>query len=151
MNIVWHYLDKKAAAIKALKDYGNMEHIIGYTKENIADVREKAGAPANSVLTGMPKVNIPGLIEGRIASCIDEIDLLKERYRQAVAYMEWFRPAWDALTNEEQLILKEFFVEDISKTEAAANIGDRMKLERAQVYRRKEKALGHLALLLYGK
>jgi UDP-galactopyranose mutase len=35
--------------------------------------------------------------------------------------------------------------------ERTANIGEKLFLERAQVYRRKDKALNHLALLLYGK
>lgn len=90
-------------------------------------------------------------VEERLASCLDEIDVLKERYRRALEYMEWFQPAWDALSEEEQLVLTEFFVNDVSKTEAIANIGDKLFLERAQVYRRKDKALNHLALLLYGK
>ena len=28
MNIVWQYLDKRAAAINALKDYSSMKYII---------------------------------------------------------------------------------------------------------------------------
>ncbi|WP_242965212.1 hypothetical protein [Petroclostridium xylanilyticum] len=55
------------------------------------------------------------------------------------------------MSEEEQFILTEFFVNDVSKTEAVANIGEKLFLERAQVYRRKDKALNHLALLLYGK
>ena len=35
MNIVWHYLDKKMAAINALKDYSNMEYILDHTDEDI--------------------------------------------------------------------------------------------------------------------
>jgi hypothetical protein len=33
------------------------------------------------------------------------------------------------------------FCYDVSKTEAVANIGEKLFLERAQVYRRKDKAL----------
>lgn len=65
--------------------------------------------------------------------------------------MEWFHPAWEALSEEEQFILKEFFVGENSKTEVVCNIGERLFLERAQVYRKKDKALAHLSLLLYGK
>jgi DNA-directed RNA polymerase specialized sigma subunit len=151
MNIVWHYLDKKQAAINVLKDYGNMEYIIENTDEDIAAIHEKIEAPRSSIPSGMPKVYNPKVSEERIVFGTDEIDVLKERYRQAEEYMKWFKPAWEALSSDEQLILTEFFVEYISKTEAAASIGDRLFLERAQVYRRKDKALSHLAVLLYGK
>ncbi|WP_418790930.1 hypothetical protein [Phosphitispora sp. TUW77] len=151
MNIVWQYLDKKLAAINALKDYSNMEYIIEHTDTDIAAIHEKIESPKSSILTGMPKANNPKATEERLASCIDEINVLKERYRQALEYMEWFKPAWGALTEDEQFILTEFFVEDVRKTEAINNIGEKLFLERAQVYRRKDKALNHLALLLYGK
>ena len=36
MNIVWQYLDKRAAAINALKDYSSMKYIIEHTDEDIA-------------------------------------------------------------------------------------------------------------------
>ena len=66
--------------------------------------------------------------------------------------MEWFKPAWDALTAEEQFILSEFFLrDDINKTEAILNIGDHVHLERAQMYRKKDKAVRRLTFLLYGK
>lgn len=151
MNILWHYLDKKLAAINALKDYVNMEYIIDHTDEDIAAIHGKIDSPKSSSPTGMPRVHNNRAAEERLASCIDEIDVMKERYRQALEYMEWFKPAWDALTEYEQIILTEFFVNDVSKTDAVENIGEKLFLERAQVYRRKDKALNHLALLLYGK
>jgi hypothetical protein len=55
MNIVWHYLDKKQAAINVLKDYGNMEYIIENTDEDIAAIHEKIEAPRSSIPSGMPK------------------------------------------------------------------------------------------------
>ena len=35
MNIIWHYLDKRGAAINALKDYSSMQYIIDHTDESI--------------------------------------------------------------------------------------------------------------------
>lgn len=151
MNIVWQYLDKRAAAINALKDYSSMKYIIEHTDEDIANLNEEMTSPASPVLNGMPSNNDPKAGEKRLIACINEIDVLKERYRQALEYMGWFQPAWDALSEDEQLILTEFFINNITKTDAISNIGDKLFLERAQVYRRKEKALNHLALLLYGK
>ena len=42
---------------------------------------------------GMPHAHNPNAAEDRIIDGIEEIDILKERYRQAVEYMEWFKPA----------------------------------------------------------
>ena len=151
MLIAWQYLDKKAAAVEALKDYSSMQYIIEHSDEDIYEVETRMTIPHSAKITGVPGKHNPKSGEERLAACLDEIDVLKERYRRALEYMEWFKPAWEALSEEEQFILTEFFVNDVSKTEAVANIGEKLFLERAQVYRRKDKALNHLALLLYGK
>ena len=150
--IAWTYLDKKGAAIEALKDYSAMEFIINNTEDAENELRERMTSVRSSALTGLPHNPNPKAGEARLAAQIDEIDVLKERYRSAAEYMAWFRPAWDELTEDEQFILNEFFLqEEGSKTDAVLNIGERLYLERAQVYRRKDKALNHLTVLLYGK
>ena len=108
MNIVWQYLDKRAAAINALKDYSSMKYIIEHTDEDIATLNEEMSSPASPVINGMPSTHDPKAGEKRLIACINEIDVLKERYRQALEYMDWFQPAWDALTEDEQYVLKEF-------------------------------------------
>jgi len=150
VNIVWHYLDKKTAAINALRDYGNMEFIIEHTDESIAAIYAKVESPSSSLPTGLPKAYNPKASEDRLAVCIDEIDILKERYRQALEYMEWFKPAWEMLDEASRFILQEFFVRDITKTEAVLNISEKLHIERSWVYKRKEDALRQLTLLLYG-
>jgi hypothetical protein len=150
MNIVWHYLDKKMAAINALKDYSNMEYIIEHTDEDIATIHEKIESPRSSVPTGMPSAHNPKALEDRLVFGIDEIDVLKERYRQALEYMKWFKPAWETLDEDSQFILNEFFVRDITKTEAILNVSEELHIERSWVYKKKEDALRQLTLLLYG-
>ena len=152
MTIAWIYLDKRTAAIDALKDYASMEYIVQTCPDDLSDAREQMTSISPSAPTGMPRQKNPHSGEARLAASIDEIDVLKERYRRALEYMEWFSPAWDALTEDERFILNECFLrEDISKTEAILNVGDWLHVERAQVYRRKDKSLDRLALLLYGK
>jgi hypothetical protein len=152
MTIAWIYLDKRSAAIDALKDYASMEYILANHTDNLEEVRERLISLPSSAPTGMPRSKNPHALEARLAASLDEIDVLKERYRRALEYMEWFQPAWDALTEDEQYILTEFFLrEDINKTEAIGNIGERLFIERTHVYRRKDKAIDHLTLLLYGK
>ena len=151
MLIAWQYLDKKAATINALKDYDSMKYIIEHTDDEIYSIESHMDSPRSALINGMPKVKNPKSFEDNLISRIEEIDVLKERYRQALEYMEWFKPAWDELTKEERILLTEFFLSTSSKTEAVLNLSDKLFLERAQVYRRKDSALNHLALLLYGK
>lgn len=152
MNIVWQYLDKRAAAINALKDYSSMKYIIEHTDEDIATLNEEMSSPASPVINGMPSTHDPKAGEKRLIACINEIDVLKERYRQALEYMNWFQPAWDALTEDEQYVLKEFYLDDEQKQiDAVYNICDHFNIERSSAYNKKNRALQHLALLLYGK
>lgn len=152
MNIVWQYLDKKAAAINALKDYGSMQYIIEHTDEEIAVIHEKMDSPRNPKLTGMPTAHDPKAGENKLITCIDEIDVLKERYRQALEYMDWFQPAWDALSEEERFVLKEFYLNNEHRQiDAVYNICSQFRIERSSAYNKKNRALQHLALLLYGK
>ena len=152
MNIVWQYLDKRAAAINALKDYSSMKYIIEHTDEDIATLNEEMSSTASPVLNGMPSTHDPKAGEKRLIACINEIDVLKERYRQSLEYMDWFQPAWDALTEDEQYVLKEFYLDDEQKQiDAVYNICDRFNIERSSAYNKKNRALQHLALLLYGK
>lgn len=152
MNIVWQYLDKRAAAISALKDYSSMKYIIEHTDEDIATLNEEMSSPVSPVLNGMPSTHDPKAGEKRLIACINEIDVLKERYRQALEYMDWFQPAWDALTEDEQYVLKEFYLDDEQKQiDAVYNICERFNIERSSAYNKKNRALQHLALLLYGK
>ena len=34
MNIIWQYLDKRSAAVNALKDYSSMAYILAHRRRN---------------------------------------------------------------------------------------------------------------------
>ena len=90
--------------------------------------------------------------EERIVEAIDSISVIDERYRCAVDYMNWFLPAWSALNVSEQIILSEFYQHDnVSRSILISNLSSELFLERAQIYRYKDKALERLALLLSGR
>ena len=151
MSIMWKYLDKRAAAIKVLEDYDDMQFIIDNTDEAIKMVHERMSGLSVPVLDGMPRVHNPQAGENRILNGITEIDTLKERYRQAVEYMEWFTPAWGQLTEEEEFILKSFYMGKGQHEKALDAICERFKIERNSAYRKKNRALERLTTLLYGK
>ena len=150
MTIAWIYLDKKAAAVDALKDYASMEYIIQYHQDLMDEARLKLTSLRSSTPSGMPHHPNPQAAESQLASSLDEIDVLKERYRRALEYMEWFRPAWEALTEEEQFVLSEFYLGEEQK-DSVGNICERFQIERSSAYNRKNRALTRLTLLLYGK
>ena len=108
MNIIWQYLDKRSAAVNALKDYSSMAYILAHTDEEIAQVHEDTTTLGSPAFTDMPGGSPnPQSGEMRIIAAIDEIDVLRERYRQAKEYMEWFQPAWDSLSEDERYVLEQ--------------------------------------------
>ena len=153
MNIIWHYLDKRTAAVNALKDYGSMRYIIDHTESEIDTVHDRIYAVGSPALSHASKGSRnPQAHEDRIIAGIDEVDVLKERYRQAVEYMDWFKPAWMALSEDERYVLQTFYWnEDERQTDAVYEICDHFNIERSSAYNKKNRAIQHLALLLYGK
>jgi hypothetical protein len=150
--IAWRYLDKKSAVVDALKDYSSMEYIIQNNPDRETELKESMKSVSAVAYTGLPKANNPKAGEARLAATLDEIDVLKERYRNALEYMDWFQPAWEILSDDEQFILEEFFMqEDTNKTNAVGNICDRFGIERSWAYKKKDSVLTKLSLLLYGK
>ncbi len=152
MSIIWKYLDKRSAAVDALKDYSSMKFIISHTDDEVKIAYEKMGGVSSPQLDGMPRSHTPQAAEDRIVKGIEEIDVLKERYRQAVEYMAWFLPAWNELTEDERYVLETFYGEDNQYGASAIYaICDRFGIERSSAYNRKNRALSHLAILLFGK
>jgi len=152
MSIIWKYLDKKAAAIAALKDYDSMKFIIDNTDTEIKSAHQRMIGLGSPKFDGMPHSKNPHAGEERTTSCIDEIDILKERYRQADEYTKWFVPAWRELTPDERYVLDMFFCKQNDYGDAAPDVvADHYKIERASAYRRKCRAVDKLTVLLFGK
>lgn len=153
MNIIWQYLDKKGAAINALKDYSSMDYIIKHTSDEIAGANVKMEGVGSPSFDGMPKTHNPHSGEDRIINSLMEIDVLKERYRQAMEYMDWFKPAWEELTDDERYVLETFYLtnDELSQTGAVYSICDYYHIERSSAYNKKNRAVQHLAVLLFGK
>ena len=152
MSIMWKYLDKRSATIAALKDYESMQFIIKHTGDEITAERDKMVGVGSSNWDGMPHAHNPNASEDRILNGIEEIDILKERYRQAVEYMEWFQPAWNQLTEEERYVLEAFYGDANSYgSNAVYYIASYFKIEQSSAYKRKNRALDRLTVLLFGK
>lgn len=151
MSIIWKYLDKRSAAIAAIKDYDSMEFIIKNSEKEIERVNEKLTS-AGPKLSEIPSVHNPKAGEERILSVIDQINILQERYQQALEYMAWFKPAWAQLVEQDQYILKTFYSESNGYgCNAVYVIADKLSIEPPTVYKQKNRALSRLVVLLFGK
>lgn len=151
MSIIWKYLDKRSVTAAAIKDRSSMQFIIDHTDEKIREEHMKMSAIGSPKFDGMPHSHNPNAGEERILAGIDEIDVLKERYRQACEYMTWFRPAWNQLSEDEQFVLETYYDDSFTATSAVYEICEHFNIERSSAYNKKNRALEHLQVLLFGK
>ena len=142
MSIMWKYLDKRSATIAAIKDYDAMQFILSSTGDEIKRTYEKMTGIGSPNYDGMPKACNPQAAEDRIIKNIDEIDIIKERYRQAVEYMDWF----------ERYCLEAFYGDSNTYGSSAAYyVAEYLNIEQPTAYKRKNRALDRLTVLLFGK
>ena len=64
--------------------------------------------------------------------------------------MNWFKPVWEQLREEERYVLETFYM-DAEESDAALTISEELNIERSSAYNKKNRALDHLTMLLYGK
>ena len=115
--IALKYINKNAATVAALRDYHNMRFIINNTPGEIKHLYEKMSTPGTPQLSRTPTARNPQARADQLAAQFDQLDILRERYRQAIEYMAWFEPAWSSLTDTEQHILSEYYLGDNQKSE----------------------------------
>lgn len=151
MHISWSFLDKRNATKEAVRAYNSMKFIVSHTVDDIKEVRQRMGGATSPILDGLPHNHNPQNRENGLLAGIDEIDLLKERYRQAVEYMDWFRPAWEQLNDDERYVLDVFYMNGEEDSGGINTIMKQYKIEKSSAYNRKNRSLNHLAMLLYGK
>ena len=151
MGVIEKYLDKRSGTIQAIKDYSSMQFILDHTDEKIRDAYDRMASVSSPQLDGMPKAHNPQAAEDRIIKGISDIDILRERYRQAREYMAWFEPAWQDLSEDERFVLDTFYSDCDDATSAVYLICDHFHIERSSAYNKKNRALQHLSVLLFGK
>ncbi len=152
MSVYWTYLDKTAATVKALKDFSKMQYVIDHTDDEIRQVEARMAGVSSPKIDGMPRNPNPQAGEERMVKGIEEIDVLKERFRLAKEYMDWFLPAWNALSEDDRFVLDAFYSDGNEYGCGAADlVADHFCIERASAYRRKSRALDNLVTMLYGR
>ena len=148
MHIGWSFLDKHRAAVAAIEARNGMKFIIEHTPEDVQRVRERMSSASAPVYSDMPHTHDPKSGENRMLAGIDELDVLQNRYLQAVEYFEWFDPAWARLSDDDKYVLKMFFVD--SGPDTVDEIAEHFCIERTSVYSKRRRAIDRLATLLYG-
>jgi len=71
------------------------------------------------------------------------------RIKEIDAYLDWFEPAWCALSEEKRLILKEFYMMGNLKSGAGVRLQFKVNYSDRQIYRIKESALSELSISLF--
>jgi hypothetical protein len=148
--IALKYINKNAATVAAIRDYENMRFIINNTPQEIKDVYEQMASPRGPKLTGLPSARNPQAGADKLAAQIDKLDILRERYSQAIEYMAWFEPAWSSMTDTEQHILSEFYMGDNQKSGATYRLMSELSYSERKIEQMRSDALKHLRILLFG-
>jgi hypothetical protein len=148
--IALKYIDKSSAAIAAIRDYRAMCVIIDSTPEEMRDIYEGMASPVAARITGMPKAKEPQAGQRAVDAAIDSLDVLRARYMEAAEYMRWFEPAWAALTEDERLILSEFYMSGNQRSGAAYRLMGILNYSESHIERLRSKALSALRQMLYG-
>lgn len=129
-----------------------MVFILSHTDEEIKNTREQMNGISGPKFDGLPKAHNPQATEERIVNGVNEIDVLKERYRQAAEYMEWFKPAWEQLSEEERYVLEAFYSKDNAYGSGTIyTLAEHFHIDRNAAYKKKNRALDRLTVLLFGK
>lgn len=149
--IAWKYLNKPSATVAALQDYSTMREIINITPQETKALYDRMTSVGGRPLTGIPTSWNPQAGEDRLIKSLDTLDVIQERYRQAVEYMSWFEPAWATLTDTEQVVLREFYMGDNLRSGAAIRLQERLNFSERQVHRIRAQALKRMSHLLFGK
>ncbi len=67
-------------------------------------------------------------------------------------YMDWFKPAWEQLSDDDRYCLETFYVDgNTYGSSAAYYIAEYLHVEQPTAYKRKNRALDRLTVLLFGK
>lgn len=79
------------------------------------------------------------------------IELDSFRLKRVNDYLNWFEPPWNALSEEQRMILTEFYMNDNLKSGAGVRLQFKCNYSERQLYRIKGDALLELSKYLFGK
>jgi hypothetical protein len=155
-NEGWLAMTDSAEALKpvretidALRRYKEMSALYENTLLMAREIELSLVSPRTSIPDGMPHAHAPKFDELRIVLALDRKDRAQAQLRAAKEFLEWFEPAWCALTDKEKAILNEFYMSDSKRSGATSRLMELFKYSRSHVDRLRVKALRKLSNLLH--
>lgn len=149
MTICWKYLDRQRAAIAAIKDWDKMLGLLATLDDEISELRDNMVVIGGQQMDGMPHVHNPAAFETRMVTQIAKITELERQQREAEDFLAWFVPAWDALSEEYQLVLRVLFLEQHPCGESVKILTQHLACTENAIYKRKRRAIDQLAENLF--
>lgn len=150
-HISFKYFDTTKATQEVLKDFKPMLAIISNTQNKLDSISEDMSSISSKQISDMPK-SFTFTQEDKYAELIDKKLFLADRYREALAYMDWVRPAWEALSDDDRWILSNCFFDNNVFSDFKINeIMNKFAVERTTAYKLKNNAVERMRFYLFGK
>lgn len=150
MHIGWSFVDTQKAAHEAVLAYRTMEGILQCCKFDIEKIRANMDGIGSPAFSKMPSANNPHSGEDRIIRGMERLEDIPDRQRRAQEYMNWFKPAWDQLTEDERFVL-DAYKNGKTNLNSLGAIARRFDVAAGTASNMRSRALERLACLLYGK
>lgn len=138
----------KNEAIEKLRDYEAKKQCLSSIPAEIRQLKEQYGAIRSSTSDGTPVSGGGSGREDVLLSNIVKREELERTLRQAAGWVRLVDAGLEILSQEERLLLDRFYIHP-----ARGNVDrlcEELGVEKAAVYRRKDAALRHFTLCLYG-
>ena len=148
--VALRYIDKHSITISAIRDFDSMKAIIDTTPQNVKDKYDMITNPVEAL--SKSSVIIPMHVpKSTVKKKLGDIDFVKARYTNALEYMEWFMPAWTNLAQQDQKILREYYMSGNQRSGASVRLQYELNYSERQIDRLRASALETLSLLLLGE
>lgn len=141
-------MDWKREAADKLRSYAARKCALGSIKEELWQLNSRVTSIRSATTDGTP---VSGGGSGRENAYINNIVLreeLEQRLHDTRRWLSAVDTALSVLSDEEQLVLDRFYIHPARGN--ADRLCEELNLEKAGVYKRKDKALEHFTYALYG-
>ena len=147
--LAWKYVDKQAVVISVIRDFDSMKTIIETTPDEVKDKYDIITNPVQAMIEMSTSNSY--MHKSKIEKTIEDVDFVKQRYANAIEYMEWFLPAWTNLKDQDQVIIREYYMSGNLRSGASIRLQHELNYSERQIDRMREKALKTLTVLLFGE
>lgn len=139
----------KFEVIDSLKMYEAKREALRNIPEEIRSLEVAAQSIRSATADGTPVQRGGSGREDRLLANIVKRQLLEQNLREAKAWVDRMDKSMAKLSDEERLILDRFYINQY--TGSVSRLCEELCLEKSAVYDRREKALRHLTVIMYGR